>query len=60
MVDNIATFTFNIAQEENLIQVVVVNSVNYSSVGAEYYNSLKEYTANIVSKQSEKIVLKKK
>lgn len=60
MIDNIASFTFNIAQEENLIQVVVVNSVNYSSVGAEYYNSLKEYTANIVSKQSEKIVLKKK
>ncbi|WP_417369116.1 DUF3857 domain-containing protein [Flavobacterium beibuense] len=59
MVDNIGSFAFRIAQEENQIQVVMVNSINYSSVGAEYYNSLKEYTANIVSKQAEKIVLKK-
>lgn len=57
--ENIGTFSFNIAHEENRIQIMVNHAVNYAKVGPEYYSSLKDFYTSIINKQSEKIVLKK-
>lgn len=58
--DNVGGFRFNIsATRPDQIQVSVVNDINYAMVSADYYLAIKEYFANVVKKQSERIVLKK-
>lgn len=57
--DNIGTFKFNIVSSGNQIQVMVVLEMNHSSIEPEFYNSLKSFYKEMISKQTEKIVLKK-
>jgi hypothetical protein len=56
---DIGTFRFNFAKDGNMIQVVVVNSINYARVSSEYYGAIKELYKNVITKQNEKIILKK-
>lgn len=59
--DNIVTFKFNISvNQANQIQLMVVNEVNIARVDSDYYETIKEFYANVVKKQTEKIVLAKK
>lgn len=59
--DNIGSFKFNIAvNQANQIQVSVTSDINFARVNPEYYETIKEYYANMVKKQTEKIILVKK
>lgn len=58
-VDGIIDFTFKMNSSGNQIQVLCISAQNYSTVGPEYYNSLKEMEGLALKKQAEKIVLKK-
>ena len=58
-VDGIIDFTFRLSSSGNQIQVLCISSQNYSTVGPEYYESLKEMEGLTLKKQAEKIVLKK-
>mgnify|MGYP000886266889 CR=1 FL=1 len=59
--DNMGSFKFNVAiNQGNQIQVLMTNDINVISINPEYYESLKAYTADMVKKQTEKIVLVKK
>ncbi|RYJ43437.1 DUF3857 and transglutaminase domain-containing protein [Flavobacterium beibuense] len=53
-------FNFNVMEQNGKIQIVFIEGSNYSSVGAEYYESLKDFYTKKISKQAEKIILKKK
>ncbi|WP_330442518.1 DUF3857 domain-containing protein [Flavobacterium sp. C4GT6] len=58
-VDGIIDFTFRLSSSGNQIQVLCISAQNYSTVGPEYYDSLKEMEGLTLKKQAEKIVLKK-
>src|SRR5690606_11389662 len=58
-VDGIIDFTFRLSSSGNQIQVLCISAQNYSTVGPEYYESLKEMEGLTLKKQAEKIVLKK-
>ena len=59
--DNVVTFKFNIAvNQANQIQISVINDINFARVNPEYYETIKEFYAGMVKKQTEKIVLVKK
>lgn len=59
MEQNIGTFKYNIASTGNQIQLAVVSEINYASVPADFYQSLKTFYKEMIDKQNEKIVLKK-
>lgn len=59
MEQNIGTFKYNIASSGKQIQLVVVMDINYSSIPADFYQSLKTFYKEMIDKQNEKIVLKK-
>lgn len=59
MADNIGSFKFNIAVNENVLQLTVANQINEAIISTEQYDMLKEYYKGLVAKQTEKIVLKR-
>jgi hypothetical protein len=59
MEDNVGSFKFNIAVNDNFLQLTVVNQINEAIISTEQYDMLKEYYKGLVAKQTEKIVLKK-
>lgn len=59
-VGDISSFKFNMAVNGNQIQILAEIDINSVSVTPEYYETLKEFFANLIVKQTEKIVLVKK
>jgi hypothetical protein len=59
MEDNIGGFKFIVNSSENKIQLTITHQINTPIVSAEYYSMLKEYYQGMISKETEKIVLKK-
>lgn len=57
--DNVAAFKFNISSTGKQIQVSAIFDVNTSLVSSENYGDLKNFFAEMIKKQSEKVVLKK-
>lgn len=58
--NNVSTFKYLTASNGNQIQLSATHEINNSSVPAEYYASLKTFFGQVVQKDKEKIVLKKK
>ncbi|MBE8727168.1 DUF3857 domain-containing protein [Flavobacterium hungaricum] len=59
MEDNVGSFKFNVAFNDNVLQLTVANQINEAIISTEQYEMLKEYYKGLVAKQTEKIVLKK-
>ncbi|WP_417939395.1 DUF3857 domain-containing protein [Flavobacterium sp. RS13.1] len=59
MEDNLGSFKFNIAVNENTLQVVISHQINEAIVSTQQYEMLKDYYKGMIAKESEKIVLKK-
>ena len=59
MEDNLGTFKFNIAANENTLQLSIVHQINEAIVSTEKYEMLKEYYKGMIAKETEKIVLKR-
>ena len=59
MEENIGSFKYTVQQQGNIIQMMVVSSINYGVVPADYYDTLKNFYQKMVEKQGEKVVLKK-
>lgn len=59
MPDNVAQFKFNGTSDDKQIQLSVTYDMNEAMIGAEYYESLKTFFKEMLTKQSEKIVLKR-
>jgi hypothetical protein len=59
MEQNIGSFKYNIASQNNQIQVIVSLDINYPSISQDYYNTIKDFFKKMVEKQTEKVVLKK-
>jgi transglutaminase-like putative cysteine protease len=59
MEENIGTFRYTLQQQGNTIQMMVLSSMNYGVVPADYYDTLKNFYQKMVEKQGEKVVLKK-
>jgi hypothetical protein len=57
--ENVGSFSFNIQQVENKIQIVVSQSIIGTLISADFYDVLKVFYQKIIDKQNEKIVLKK-
>nr|WP_294937238.1 DUF3857 domain-containing protein [uncultured Flavobacterium sp.] len=57
--DNYGSYTYNITQKNNIIQVTCNFSINASLIPAENYASLKMFFDEIIKNQSDKIILKK-
>ena len=53
------SFTLNISNQENKIQIISLKEINSSIFAAEDYNGLKELFQKMIASQNEKIVLKK-
>ena len=58
--DNIGNFKFNIAADEKQVQILAEMNINTVSVAPEHYETLKQFFADLIAKQTEKIVLVKK
>lgn len=52
-------FKYNIAQQDNNIQLVVSHDINTHIFGAEQYETLKTFFKEMLTKQGEKVVLKR-
>lgn len=59
MENNLGSFKFNIAANENVLQLMVINQINRAIITTEEYDMLKEYYKGMVAKETEKIVLKR-
>lgn len=57
--DNLAGFKFNISNTDKQIQVSATLDINTSVISPEDYSDLKIFFAEMIKKQSEKVVLKK-
>ena len=57
--DNIGGFSFQIAQKPNAIQVIMTKSINYSLIPKDYYQEIKQYYAEVIQKETEKVILSK-
>lgn len=60
MPEELANFKYNISNNGNQIQILYTLDINQAIVGSEYYEALKNFFKEIVNKQTEKIVLKKR
>jgi hypothetical protein len=59
--DNVGSFKFSIAvNQANQIQVVMTREMSVAKISSEDYESLKAFYADVVTKETEKIVLVKK
>jgi hypothetical protein len=59
MPENLGSFKYNISNNGNKVQLLYTQDINQAVITAEYYETLKNFFWEIVSKQTEKIVLKK-
>lgn len=59
MENNLGSFRYNIAANENTLQISVVHQINQAIVTPESYDMLKEYYKGMIAKETEKIVLKR-
>ncbi|PBJ06606.1 DUF3857 domain-containing protein [Flavobacterium sp. ACN6] len=59
MENNLGSFKYNIAANENTLQISVMHQINQAIVSAESYDMLKEYYKGMIAKETEKIVLKR-
>lgn len=59
MTDNSASLKYMLANTDNKIQLSMTLDINSAILPAEYYDELKAFYAEVVKKQTEKIVLKK-
>ncbi|HEX8015732.1 MAG TPA: DUF3857 domain-containing protein [Flavobacterium sp.] len=59
MEDNLGSFKFNIAANENTLQMTISHQINNAIVSTQQYEMLKEYYKAMIAKESEKIVLKR-
>ncbi len=59
MPDNIGNFKYNISNTGNQIQLLFSLDINQAIMEPEYYAFLKNFYKEIISKQAEKIILKK-
>ncbi|MEO8235440.1 MAG: DUF3857 domain-containing protein [Flavobacterium sp.] len=59
LIDNMASFKFNVSNIGNKIQISSLLDLNSPIISSEYYSDLKTFFAEIIKKQTEKIVLKK-
>lgn len=59
MPEEMASFKFNLSNNGNQIQVVCTFDINRAVVGSEDYETLKSFFKEVISKQTEKVVLKK-
>lgn len=59
MEGNLGTFKFNIAANENTLQMSILHQINEAIVSTQQYEMLKEYYKAMIAKESEKIVLKR-
>jgi hypothetical protein len=56
---NLMSFKYYIANTGNKIQVTIASSIDKSTIPADYYDVLKDFSQKAIDKQNEKIVLKK-
>lgn len=59
MQDNLGSFKFNIAVNDNVLQINIQHQINEAIVSTEQYEMLKEYYKGMIAKETEKIVLKR-
>ena len=59
MEENIGGFKFIVNSSENKIQLIISHQINTPIVNSEYYSMLKDYYQGMITKETEKIVLKK-
>jgi len=59
MENNIGGFKFIVNASGNKIQLMITHQINVSIVSSEYYSMLKDYYQGMITKETEKIVLKK-
>ena len=59
LAENMASFKFNLSNTGKQIQIVSMLDINTSIISSEYYSDLKVFYAEMIKKQTEKIVLKK-
>jgi transglutaminase-like putative cysteine protease len=59
MEENLGSFKFSTGATGSNIQVVVQYTINYASVPADFYPTLKDFFGKMIDKQNEKIVLVK-
>lgn len=59
MDENVGNFKYNIALNENSLQLSISHQINEAIVSTEQYDMLKEYYKTMIAKETEKIVLKK-
>lgn len=59
MENNLGSFKFNIAANDNVLQLSIAHQINEAIVTTEQYEMLKEYYKGMIEKQTEKIVLKR-
>ncbi len=58
--ENVAFFKFNIGQNANQIQINANFDVNSMLVSQNFYSNIKEFYNQVITKQTDKIILKKK
>lgn len=59
MEDDLGSFKFIIAANDNLLQINIQHQINAAIVSTEQYDMLKEYYKGMIAKETEKIVLKR-
>jgi hypothetical protein len=59
MEENIGGFKFIVNSSGNKIQLMITNQINTPIISSEYYSMLKDYYQGIITKGTEKIILKK-
>lgn len=57
--ENMGGFKFMISNTGNMLQVMLTSEINEAIIPPGYYSALKEYYNQLVSKQTEKVVLTK-
>ncbi|PJJ10722.1 uncharacterized protein DUF3857 [Flavobacterium sp. 1] len=59
MEENIGGFKFRANASGNKIQLIISHQINTPIISSEYYSMMKDYYQGMITKQTEKIVLKK-
>nr|WP_315221443.1 DUF3857 domain-containing protein [uncultured Flavobacterium sp.] len=57
--NNGITYTFNIAAQDNKIQIICIKEINNSVFAVDQYEGLKEIFQKVIASQNQKIVLKR-
>lgn len=59
MEEGLGTFKYNIAVNENMLQLMIIHQINVPIVTTDQYGIIREYYKEMIAKQTQKIVLKK-